>query len=650
LPLANGEHILPAGPSQVEFTAPVGPGTYEIRLQDEQRFVRDAISFEVRTSRITVDLKPNADNPTLLDSARVRRPAYVSEDHGVRVEYDRRDGERFFCEKWEHPSPPAETSADPRRDLLLPHPLAAPQFELSGGDYQATVLLYVVDHDLGDPIAGRAAFHRPAPEDPYPPTVHLDGREFFTADEPIVARVAVPPEYKLDVPMTLRLFRMGRNESGRPQRTKDAKPIKTFEVQLNDSATMPKALAPGVYELSLLASSKYISRREIGEVMFQVFPPAGSGAVQLKGGSNYVSGQEIPLSVELPDGIEVGDPSLRLAFVYKSGFTAGCLELGEKYVSETKVNSVSMKLEGPWVPGKYEARLYKLQEFNLALTYQPIAPKAQLLAAVPFTVSIPYRGSALQLPDGTEYRITNPLRPDDKIRVAVRLPEHWPIPKEGHSDNLRIQLYRMGDVSLDGAIRYPVEISPLDFAHHAEFRVLSRNVDFTYTLPHIPGRYEFRLVQKGFAVLGGSGDAVLAAAPFSVINPAWSNPIDWPGLPKPPTDLRGLKNFSVEPFPNIFQEEYCPTEIPLVPATATLKFTRFNGKTYVEIKEPIKYGQSFFIEAHLKEENPRPALAVTLSYGEDREQKIPLLKAEGQPRLYRSELYFPHWPVPENQD
>ena len=144
--------------------------------------------------------------------------------------------------------------------------------------------------------------------------------------------------------------------------------------------------------------------------------------------------------------------------------------------------------------------------------------------------------------------------------------------------------------------------------------------------------------------------SAIRRAPFSVINPAWSNPIDWPGLPKPPTDLRGLTNFSVEPFPNIFQEEYCPTEIPLVPATATLKFTRFTGKTFVEIQKPIKYGESFFIEAHLKEENPRPVLAVTLSYGEDREEQIPVYKVEGQPRLYRSELYFPHWPVPENQD
>ena len=667
----DDENRLPAGPSLVEFTAPVGSGRYEIRLEDDQRFVRDAIQFEVRTKRIELGLRASAERPMALDSAPVPRPGYLPEYNAVWVEYDRLDGKRFQYEESESPStnidvpnqepgillsdtdlPLQETEFPPpgaatSSEFPLPRPLE-PQPDLPEGEYRATVLLNVIYgyHELGSPIAGRGAFIRPASQTSYPPTLHLMGREFFDVGETIVARTKVSAEYGYETPLTLRLFELARDEWGSFQRPEGAEHIRTFEVGLNDGVTISDPLAPGGYALSLNAKGPAQVETDVGWAYFQVFPPEGSGAVRLADGSSYVTGQTIPVTVELPDGVELGDPSLRLAFVHTGGFTPGCLELAEGFVFETEVENASMTLEGPWVPGEYEARLYKLHRFNLGLSYQPIAPKARLLAKAPFTVSTPFLGNALRLPAGDAYQVLNNDRPDGEIVVAVRLPPNWPVGEKGTRQNLHLKLYRLGDVSLDRAVRYPVDVS---YFYGREHRVFSHNVDLTFDLPAVPGRYEFRLAQSGFEVLGGnSGDIIVARAPFNVTDPDWSVPLDWPGLPEPPTDLRGSTNFSVDPFPNVFQEEYCPTEIPLV-SGATLKFTRFTGKGFAEITEPIRYGQSFFIEAALREDSPRPALLVRLSYGDGSEEEVPVYKVENSPRFYRSEMYFPHWPVPDEE-
>ena len=186
-----------------------------------------------------------------------------------------------------------------------------------------------------------------------------------------------------------------------------------------------------------------------------------------------------------------------------------------------------------------------------------------------------------------------------------------------------VEIFRLGETSLDGAKLYPVR--------KEERRMENPEEEFTLNIKLETGHYEARLYKCCIEFFGDSKRILLDSKRFTVLDPDWKGPM-YLNDAAPPTDM---PSEGASLFPHIVPEGSSGGQEKVSEELDNLEFVIRVEQDYVNVSE-IFSGQVFWIQAQFTESSKEKEKIVTLSW-EGSEVAVTLKRQS--PTLYRSGPY-----------
>lgn len=414
-------------------------------------------------------------------------------------------------------------------------------------------------------------------------------------------------------------------------------------------------LPPGDYELQLYIEGDFFSEL-LDSLRFTVVEAAASPAAKVRAPTLRLTGEgrvEIGAEVVVAvDGLPAGTPAW-LSLHRLPQVVDGCALREETSVRTVLVDTEGMQrthlrfplmleagevsMTAPWVPGRYEVRLYSGEP---PIYDVPDFPDAPLLARAELEVSWPESEPELPLTlalrNGSTFKAGEV--PEVTVRATaegLRLVDAW--------DDVRIGLYRSAEVMPGGGISFPGRLVlewPVDLTGES-FDLALEPLDVP------PGPYEIRLTvgypeepQQRFMVrvpIDVTADYTPALPPDAAFRRAADGMEDgfWPQpAPPPPCDEAVVAGRSEETQPVAAAEQASEPPVLTVVEWYPGRFGDESDDEYRPVNTVFP-GYPYFLEARFAEPLGVDTYSVTLANG-----VMLTLEPTADATLYRSRTWF----------